>query len=582
LLKVLFALPLVVSLYTPAAFAQTTAEMGWMRGACSQAIKSYIGDRSALAQRLRLADGELTGSVVVLEIGTPNDGIPAIDPEWNMRVHTNGALDKAKTIVGAQKDGWVVFRDVSSSSVPIIEQILFYPRDGDCQSLGPTDGERGGQIPKSVQAVLQTRAQARSSVSQSAAPLADTKGAEDGTFIKTQDDFDPGMDRQEQVKALYRTLPPPVMNSLGVLHQMCLADGAVNSTIDKRYVAIVDIDGDGDNDFILNDAHFFCIYRDASLKSVGGENSANIVIFSTTTKGVIQSAAVYTTAGEIRQYKGYAVYAGYGTGKTPTSKRLVQIKSGTSKEITTVPNGGKVIYTIGAGRKPSTFFAKLFGGATENNQTLQQEDTPDDPKLLEALRDGSTSAEQTADTFAVPIPSAKPGLTTTPQTASTISPGLMPQDEGRSDDQTSDILPPAVRIKLSEQYLACKRMGGENLSVDDTKFVTRADYDGDSATDYIVDQTALTCEFASGEKRVMGGNPADGKTLWFYTAKNGDVELSTELYIFKGIVRRHANFASIESTDFAGRTEVTQIRGGHASPISKVPLGGTVVLRIGE
>lgn len=180
-----------------------------------------------------------------------------------MRLHPDNAIHRAELVVGVQRAGWVVFRDVSTNDRAVIEQFLFSPWEGECRTMGPKGASDYADLPHPVVAELSGMARDGSKGRQP------THGpVREGTFIKTDDDFDRSTDRDEQVKAVLRATPKEIYPAILALGELCRGDGAVDGgTFDKKFITAVDIDNDNDTDYILNDAHYFCLYPDKSASS---------------------------------------------------------------------------------------------------------------------------------------------------------------------------------------------------------------------------------------------------------------------------------------------------------------------------
>jgi hypothetical protein len=523
----------VLSCIGSSAFAQSNQQPSeW--GACDGPIRSYIGDRHSVVHRLRLHEDLSKGKTVSFEIGTPGDGKATIDHTWQIRLTPKDVVERAEMIVGIQRGGWVVFRDTSSSNTPSIEQFLFSPWDGNCITKGPVDKVKDTELPATVLDrfyELNRTGNPRSNRGQVSASI------QDGTYIKAGDDFDTSTDRDEQVKAVIRSTPKAIYPAITALSNACLKDGAVNSTFDKKFLTPVDVDNDNDTDYILSDAHYYCIYRDTSLKSVGGENSANITLFSNTSNGIIQSFQLYTTSGEIYQYKGYAVYAGFGTGKTPQTKRFVEVKRGKSREIAALPAGGKLLYRTGGTQSRKTLLSALFNTDTEDDENGSDEH--DDDVAVPIMRPATPVATPSAE-----VPSSYP----TP-----------------------------VLVKLSEEHIKCSAAGGESLDIDDDAFATVVDYDGDGIEDIIADQNGLTCVYPDGKRVVSGKQNGVGTTYWLFSGGSDGVKFSHEIYAVNSKFRRHSGFASIEITDNNNVKTYQRIEGPALTPLVSVPADGEIV-----
>lgn len=131
-------------------------------------------------------------------------------------------------------------------------------------------------------------------------------------------------------------MPPAVAEAYLAWHAQC--DPPSEAVFSDEYLTVVDIDDDGDDDYVLNGDGASCVENGRVVARGGGNGVTSFKIIMRTGDTVTEVLDVFTQGAEIRAHKGFA------TVKTlEGSYRIDNGKAAKAK-----PSGeGRVVYTLG-------------------------------------------------------------------------------------------------------------------------------------------------------------------------------------------------------------------------------------------
>ncbi|WP_143241427.1 hypothetical protein [Agrobacterium tumefaciens] len=132
-------------------------------------------------------------------------------------------------------------------------------------------------------------------------------------------------------------MPPAVAKAFLAWQEQCGPSGEAEFTED--YLTVLDIDGDGDPDYILNGDGATCVENGRVVARGGGNGGTSLMIFTRQGQAVSEALDVFTQGAEIRAHKGFASV----TTVEGTTLRIAGDKATKSRSIT----GGRVVYTLG-------------------------------------------------------------------------------------------------------------------------------------------------------------------------------------------------------------------------------------------
>lgn len=132
-------------------------------------------------------------------------------------------------------------------------------------------------------------------------------------------------------------LPPAVAKAFLTWQEQCGPSGEAEFTED--YLAVVDLDGDGDPEYILNGDGATCVENGRVVARGGGNGGTRLKIFTRQGQTVSEALDVFTQGAEIRAHQGFASV----TTVEGTTFRIAGGKPTKSRSIT----GGRVVYTLG-------------------------------------------------------------------------------------------------------------------------------------------------------------------------------------------------------------------------------------------
>ncbi|MGP4686732.1 hypothetical protein ACSV5K_10255 [Agrobacterium pusense] len=132
------------------------------------------------------------------------------------------------------------------------------------------------------------------------------------------------------------SLPPPVAQAFLAWSEECGTTG--EAVFSDDYLTMLDIDGDGDKDFILNGDGATCVVNGKVIARGGGNGGTSLKIFTWEGNGATISLDLFTQSAEVRSHKGFSsVTTPDGSYRIANDKK-VKFKA---------PKGGKLIYTLG-------------------------------------------------------------------------------------------------------------------------------------------------------------------------------------------------------------------------------------------
>ncbi|WHA39729.1 hypothetical protein [Agrobacterium larrymoorei] len=132
-------------------------------------------------------------------------------------------------------------------------------------------------------------------------------------------------------------MPPAVTKAFLAWQAQCEAPG--EAVFSEDYLTVVDIDGDGNQDYVLNGDGATCVDHGKVVARGGGNGGTSLTIFTRQGQAVSKALEVFTQGAEIRSHKGYATL----TMVEGTTYGLANGKATKSKP----DNGGTVVYTLG-------------------------------------------------------------------------------------------------------------------------------------------------------------------------------------------------------------------------------------------
>ncbi|KXG87590.1 hypothetical protein [Agrobacterium bohemicum] len=104
------------------------------------------------------------------------------------------------------------------------------------------------------------------------------------------------------------------------------------------YLTVVDIDHDGDDDYVLNGDEATCVADGKVVSRSGGNGGTSLTIFTQQAKTVTKALAVFTQSADVRAHKGFATVA--------TADGIYRLTNGKAAKIKS-RNGGDVVYSLG-------------------------------------------------------------------------------------------------------------------------------------------------------------------------------------------------------------------------------------------
>ncbi|MEP6565551.1 MAG: hypothetical protein ABJB10_10460 [Mesorhizobium sp.] len=139
------------------------------------------------------------------------------------------------------------------------------------------------------------------------------------------------------------SLPEKVAAQILDWDSTCKGDG-VESTFNDDFLKRIDIDRDGDDDFILNADGMMC----SNGARGGGRDGTTFQVFMTTPSGAILAIDEIVQGAIIKSFKGYAVAAIEREGSTDgwIVVERFKLRNGHVSKISRMPHGGSIAYEL--------------------------------------------------------------------------------------------------------------------------------------------------------------------------------------------------------------------------------------------
>lgn len=140
-------------------------------------------------------------------------------------------------------------------------------------------------------------------------------------------------------------LPQPVYPFIAAMH---LCDNDENASFQDSFLTVMDIDGDGDNDYLFDMKGVRCVAKDGTGHGITGNHAAGLTILTPTKKGIVKVFDEPVFSAEIKRFKGYAAATiSYEFSMTDHPKKFLVFKDGKVAKGKKSPNGGEVVYQFG-------------------------------------------------------------------------------------------------------------------------------------------------------------------------------------------------------------------------------------------
>ncbi|WP_105405467.1 hypothetical protein [Neorhizobium sp. T7_12] len=137
--------------------------------------------------------------------------------------------------------------------------------------------------------------------------------------------------------------PPAIIVGWQEFRDTCLTDQGNTVAFENDFLTSVDIDNDGDLDYITNGDGILCKSANGSvLHSGGGNGAVQIMIFNTTKSGIKLAFHKLVASGFMEKHDNFAVFVNIYGEFTEYHK----IRDGRSEKLPGVYLGGREIYTV--------------------------------------------------------------------------------------------------------------------------------------------------------------------------------------------------------------------------------------------
>ncbi|WP_153064587.1 hypothetical protein [Agrobacterium sp. LAD9] len=131
------------------------------------------------------------------------------------------------------------------------------------------------------------------------------------------------------------SLPPPVAQAFLAWSEEC---GTTSQAVfSDDYLTIVDIDQDGDEDYILNGDGATCVTNGKVIARGGGNGGTSLKIFTRQGKAVTATLDLFTQSAKIYAHKGFAAVTTPDTSYRIASGKVSKVRSS---------KNGTVVYTL--------------------------------------------------------------------------------------------------------------------------------------------------------------------------------------------------------------------------------------------
>lgn len=133
-------------------------------------------------------------------------------------------------------------------------------------------------------------------------------------------------------------IPAAVLKSFKEKQEEC-NDGDVHADayFGDKFMTVVDIDGDGRDDYILNGDEVVCKWSNGERPNIGN-GGTSFTIYMGSPKGIVKTYENFLQGARVLKFKGYAVLDVAGGP--------YRVKSGIAKKLRSAPAGGQLIYEL--------------------------------------------------------------------------------------------------------------------------------------------------------------------------------------------------------------------------------------------
>ncbi|WP_141402149.1 hypothetical protein [Rhizobium subbaraonis] len=145
-----------------------------------------------------------------------------------------------------------------------------------------------------------------------------------------------------KLQQMTEAYPVPLMLALSDFSAACFAlDSNYSVTFTDDFVTRIDIDGDGDLDYIATGDGVVCQDSGGVAHLRGSDNSGlRVLILTNASSGPALALDAKVSGGTVQRHNGFAVLDG-GSGA------VYQIADGKSQPLQTSPEGGEIVYSLG-------------------------------------------------------------------------------------------------------------------------------------------------------------------------------------------------------------------------------------------
>jgi len=150
------------------------------------------------------------------------------------------------------------------------------------------------------------------------------------------------IDAAQFVNRWSNLFPAKMLESLARWQDTCNArnDGSKTDLTDK-FIDRIDLDGDGDEDWVANGYGLYCIGPDGKRRQMGGDDDGATIWVMLSERGAFRLAAEvrFARGDTIRQYDGYSVIV--------SKPGIFRMRGGHITEpVQTIPKGGRIVYQL--------------------------------------------------------------------------------------------------------------------------------------------------------------------------------------------------------------------------------------------
>jgi hypothetical protein len=150
------------------------------------------------------------------------------------------------------------------------------------------------------------------------------------------------MEIAEKAHISFQGMPEAVANDIKKWISYC-KESNWTQQFSSDFITYVDIDGDGDKDWVLNGDEMSCVdERGDHSASGGGSGGASLDLF-VTVRGDVVPLNLFVQSATIHQFTGYAALE-IADNK---GRNLFRMRDGKLTKLRSLPQGGKVVYNLG-------------------------------------------------------------------------------------------------------------------------------------------------------------------------------------------------------------------------------------------